>query len=171
MLISDWTIWTHVVLGHLPKKELDFKRKFRPLAATYVTFSPDGRELLANLGGEQIYLFDVTNPTPSLIESFEFKSFLNSADHLLGEKSEGEDECLRPEGSCEKNRVETLFVWKRGSFLGYFLIFMWCSAGLFKGYVSSPPPSTSSFPALKRNSELPANIEAIKLEVNLNCSF
>jgi hypothetical protein len=37
----------------LPKKEDDYKRKFRPLAATYVTFSPDGRELLANLGGEQ----------------------------------------------------------------------------------------------------------------------
>ena len=29
-------------------------------AITYLSFSPDGRELLANLGNEQIYLFDVT---------------------------------------------------------------------------------------------------------------
>lgn len=27
---------------------------------TYLTFSPDGRGLLANLGSEQVYLFDVT---------------------------------------------------------------------------------------------------------------
>ena len=42
------------VAGHLPKKEQDYKRKLRPLAATYVTFSPDGNELLVNLGGEQV---------------------------------------------------------------------------------------------------------------------
>uniref|UniRef100_A0A2C9JP84 Uncharacterized protein n=1 Tax=Biomphalaria glabrata TaxID=6526 RepID=A0A2C9JP84_BIOGL len=29
------------------------------LASTYLTFGPDGSELLVNLGGEQIYLFDV----------------------------------------------------------------------------------------------------------------
>ena len=27
-----------------------YQRKFRPLAATYVTYSPDGTELLVNLG-------------------------------------------------------------------------------------------------------------------------
>jgi WD and tetratricopeptide repeat-containing protein 1 len=43
-----------VDVGHLPKKEKDYKWKLRPLAATYVTFSPDGRELLVNLGGEQV---------------------------------------------------------------------------------------------------------------------
>lgn len=35
----------------------DYGRKYRSLASTYVEFSPDGSELLANLGGEQIYLF------------------------------------------------------------------------------------------------------------------
>ena len=29
------------------------------LAATHVTFSPDGRDLLVNLGGEQIYLYNI----------------------------------------------------------------------------------------------------------------
>ncbi len=46
-----------ICTGHLPKKEQDYKRKFRPLAATYVTFSPDGNELLVNLGGEQVRTF------------------------------------------------------------------------------------------------------------------
>jgi len=45
--------------GHLPQKQHDYRRKYRTLASTYVTFGPDGNELLVNLGGEQIYLFDV----------------------------------------------------------------------------------------------------------------
>ena len=45
--------------GHLPLKLHEYKKKFRPLASTYVTFRQDGNELLVNLGGEQIYLFDV----------------------------------------------------------------------------------------------------------------
>lgn len=35
----------------------EYKRKYRSLASTYITFSPDGKELLVNLGGEQVYLF------------------------------------------------------------------------------------------------------------------
>ena len=45
--------------GHLPQKQKDYKKRYRTLASTYLTFSPDGTELLVNLGGEQIYLFDV----------------------------------------------------------------------------------------------------------------
>jgi len=45
--------------GHLPQKQHDYRRKYRTLASTYVTFGPDGNELLVNLGGEQIYLFDI----------------------------------------------------------------------------------------------------------------
>ena len=48
-----------LISGHIPQKKDDYKKKLRALAATYVTFSPDGTELLVNLGGEQIYLFDV----------------------------------------------------------------------------------------------------------------
>lgn len=45
--------------GHLPQKQPDYRKRYRTLASTYLTFSPDGAELLVNLGGEQIYLFDV----------------------------------------------------------------------------------------------------------------
>ncbi len=34
----------------------------RGFATTYASFSPDGRRLLANVGGEQVYLFDLTEP-------------------------------------------------------------------------------------------------------------
>ena len=49
----------YFVAGHLPQKQQEYKKKYRTLASTYLTFSPDGREMLVNLGGEQIYLFDV----------------------------------------------------------------------------------------------------------------
>lgn len=51
----------YFIAGHLPVKEEDRGRRYRSLVATYVTFGPTGHELLANLGGEQVYLFDVNN--------------------------------------------------------------------------------------------------------------
>nr|CAD7407345.1 unnamed protein product [Timema cristinae] len=51
----------YYVAGHLPVKQQDYKKKYRNLASTYVTFSADGNELLVNLGGEQIYLFDINS--------------------------------------------------------------------------------------------------------------
>ncbi|XP_006814387.1 WD and tetratricopeptide repeats protein 1-like, partial [Saccoglossus kowalevskii] len=50
----------YYVAGHLPIKQNDYHQRFRTLVSTFVTFGPDGTELLVNLGGEQIYLFDVT---------------------------------------------------------------------------------------------------------------
>lgn len=44
--------------GHLPAKESS-RRGYRTLAITYLTFGPKGNELLVNIGGEQVYLFDV----------------------------------------------------------------------------------------------------------------
>lgn len=41
-------------LGHLPVKLSDYNNRLRVLVATYVTFSPDGTELLVNMGGEQV---------------------------------------------------------------------------------------------------------------------
>lgn len=32
----------------------DYNNRLRTLVATYVTFSPDGTELLVNMGGEQV---------------------------------------------------------------------------------------------------------------------
>ncbi|XP_005097163.1 WD and tetratricopeptide repeats protein 1 [Aplysia californica] len=51
----------YYIAGHLPQKQQDNKRRYRSLASTYLTFGPDGSELLVNLGGEQIYLFDINN--------------------------------------------------------------------------------------------------------------
>ncbi|XP_066994576.2 WD and tetratricopeptide repeats protein 1 [Anabrus simplex] len=51
----------YFVAGHLPLKQHDFRKKYRNLASTYLTFGADGNELLVNLGGEQIYLFDINN--------------------------------------------------------------------------------------------------------------
>ncbi|XP_046570882.1 WD and tetratricopeptide repeats protein 1-like isoform X1 [Haliotis rubra] len=63
------------VAGHLPQKQSDYKKKYRTLAATYVTFSPDGAELLVNLGGEQIYLFDVNRKRQA--QKFDLTNFLS----------------------------------------------------------------------------------------------
>ena len=43
--------------GHLPCSTRRGKR--RSVVSTYLTFSPNGHELLVNLGGEQLYLFDI----------------------------------------------------------------------------------------------------------------
>lgn len=51
----------YYVAGHLSKRDTSAQKGRRTLASTYVAFSPDGRELLVNLGGEQAYIFDVNN--------------------------------------------------------------------------------------------------------------
>lgn len=47
--------------GHLPDSPIrrSARAKKRSVVATYLTFGSNGRELLVNLGGEQLYLFDV----------------------------------------------------------------------------------------------------------------
>lgn len=37
------------------------------MTSTYVTFSPDGKDMLANLGGEQIYLFNIVSRRKQLV--------------------------------------------------------------------------------------------------------
>ncbi|XP_022089925.1 WD and tetratricopeptide repeats protein 1-like [Acanthaster planci] len=71
----------YLVAGHLPLKENDRKRKYRSLVSTYVTFSPSGRELLVNLGGEQVYLFDLYN--------LRHPKAFNVGDYVLPEGSNG----------------------------------------------------------------------------------
>ena len=67
--------------GHIPQKKDDYRKKLRALAATYVTFSPDGTELLVNLGGEQIYLFDVNRKRQ--IEKFDLSMVINASNGLV----------------------------------------------------------------------------------------
>jgi len=48
----------YFVPGHLPGAESVFQKKLRPLTSTYITYNKYGTELLCNLGGEQVYLYD-----------------------------------------------------------------------------------------------------------------
>lgn len=57
------------VLAHLQRKLEDYRRRFRSLASTYVTFDSSGRYLLANLGGEQIYLYDCSSPQKPMTQT------------------------------------------------------------------------------------------------------
>lgn len=50
--------FVNIFAGHLPAKMKDYHRKYRSLATTYLSYSTDGVYLLANLGGDHIYLFD-----------------------------------------------------------------------------------------------------------------
>ncbi|XP_054722038.1 WD and tetratricopeptide repeats protein 1-like [Uloborus diversus] len=79
---------SYFVAGHLPLKQDDFKRRYRTLTATYVAFSPDGSEMLANLGGEQIYLFDILKRRKQM--SFDMSEFIpptKEADDVLAPKN------------------------------------------------------------------------------------
>ena len=49
--------------GHIPQRYgRDHPQKYRHYVVTYLSFSPDGQEILANLGGEHAYIFDIMNP-------------------------------------------------------------------------------------------------------------
>jgi hypothetical protein len=48
---------SYYVPGHLPKRIDEYSKRFKNLAVTFIQFSPNGNELLVNLGGEQLYSF------------------------------------------------------------------------------------------------------------------
>ncbi|XP_055605360.1 WD and tetratricopeptide repeats protein 1-like [Uranotaenia lowii] len=64
--------------GHLSKnKDIQFSI-FKQKAITYLTFSPDGTELLVNMGAEQIYLYDLNRPKqPKFLELPKFTEPMN----------------------------------------------------------------------------------------------
>ena len=68
---------TYYTPGHLPMRVNEYRKRMKTLSITCLTFSPDGRELLVNLGGEQIYLFDVNNDGKS-VTKFKYDSFRES---------------------------------------------------------------------------------------------
>lgn len=51
---------TYYCPGHLNRYK-DRKAGLTTKTITYLTFSPDGCELLVNMGSEQIYLYDLNN--------------------------------------------------------------------------------------------------------------
>jgi hypothetical protein len=48
---------SYYVPGHLPKRIDEYRKRLKNLSVTFIQFSPDGSELLVNLGGEQLYSF------------------------------------------------------------------------------------------------------------------
>ena len=57
---------TYFIPGHLHHKQKEYRRRMRHLCATYLTFNPHGDELLVNVGGEQVYLYDLNKKQHSL---------------------------------------------------------------------------------------------------------
>ena len=53
--------------GHIPQRYgRDHSQKYRHYVVTYLSFSPDGQEILTNLGGEHAYIFDIMNRREAL---------------------------------------------------------------------------------------------------------
>lgn len=53
----------YFVPGHIHSEETlnVFSNKNKNIGITYLTFSPNGQELLVNYGGEYVYLYDILN--------------------------------------------------------------------------------------------------------------
>lgn len=69
---------SYFVPGHLPSKIAEYRKRMKSLTCTFVTFSPNGQELLVNLGGEQLYLFNLNIANGSIYKpanSIRFDSF------------------------------------------------------------------------------------------------
>lgn len=63
------------------------------MTITYLTFGPTGKELLVNLGGEQVYLFNTRD----------------DSEGVLFKMSNLKDKCLDPEEKCRKNETNPLY--------------------------------------------------------------
>ena len=141
--------------GHVPRQS-GSQRRYRSLALTYVTFSPDGNELLANVGGEQIYLFDVTSArqplklqVPAKARPTSSNGFCSNGLHVRNGTTNGVTEALsqtlRTEEKKSKSRRPKLVFFH---FLPH--------APIFRSFCYS---SASGF-------RLPANVEALKRRAN-----
>jgi hypothetical protein len=64
---------TYYVPGHLPSRVDEYRKRMKNLSITFLTFSPNGKELLVNLGGEQLYLYDLSTQSSTNNNNFKFK--------------------------------------------------------------------------------------------------
>ena len=61
----------HFAPGHISNPHSrKFSKPYNTLATTYLTFSPDGRELLVNLSGEHVYLYNTLHYQEALRYDF-----------------------------------------------------------------------------------------------------
>ncbi len=76
--------------GHLPARIAEYQKRMKTLSITFLSFSQEGDELLVNLGGEQLYLFDLAGGG-----RFKFDSFRE----MLKATEEEEERLKEPNGS------------------------------------------------------------------------
>ncbi len=67
---GDPACLVHFAPGHISNPTVKKKKDMTALASTYLCYSPDGKELLMNISGEHVYLFDTTFFTESLKYDF-----------------------------------------------------------------------------------------------------
>ena len=94
----------YIFLGHLPHQKRRVLWRRDNFTSTYVTFSPNGRELLANMGSEQIYLFDVFHGNPILLDSLNFKNFVAKC----GTIHEGKSLNNKMDNFCPCSKIRTI---------------------------------------------------------------
>ena len=74
----------YFIPGHLHHKQKEYRRRMRYLCATYLTFNFKGNELLVNVGGEQVYLYNLNNKHHSLYQQFQQNSIKKSVNGCSG---------------------------------------------------------------------------------------
>ena len=90
---GDPSCLAHFAPGHISNPHIRKSRKtFNTLATTYVTFSPNGRELLVNLSGEHAYLYDTVNFAEALKYDFD-KGDFSSVPKIQSRSNS----CIRPQ--------------------------------------------------------------------------
>ncbi|XP_076810630.1 WD and tetratricopeptide repeats protein 1-like [Clavelina lepadiformis] len=57
---------TYYIPGHLPQAQSEYRQSSRFLCSTYLAFNAAGSELLVNVGGEHVYLYDLYERQESL---------------------------------------------------------------------------------------------------------
>lgn len=71
---------TYYVPGHLPKRVDEYRRRMKTLSITFLSFNSAGTELLANLGGEQLYLFNLNDESSRPVKYDTYKTLFDKSD-------------------------------------------------------------------------------------------
>jgi WD and tetratricopeptide repeat-containing protein 1 len=83
--------------GHLARENAEIMSS--KLSVTYIAFNSAGSEMLVNVGGEQIYLFDVNNNRH--VNELQIPQYLPQRPHSTYKS------CCQPNGICEVNGVSS----------------------------------------------------------------
>lgn len=82
---------TYYTPGHLPMRIIEYRKRMKTLSVTFLSFSPDGKELLVNLGGEQLYLYDLKSSENSSSAVFKYDSFKENLRNIDAESFESNE--------------------------------------------------------------------------------